>query len=240
MKAHWLQAGREQVELTLSNGRVAVEGGVLHGHYHTYKDSAQGQKRLMLAFCEQKRCVLNFEQQIPYNMQLVADSANRNCTNDQMLVFQDMDKDVTETKTHEPEYDNDGGFRCINSFVYFHPGKREANLRVGLPREGRRKVSWNGGTPTGSWSINNLPAGTELPSGIDATLPVLTVTFHYQGDETKEKTTMCARLQGAAHVFRAIGYADKEAGVRVYSDNELRILKPWHIVLVATSREVFV
>ena len=49
-----------------------------------------------------------------------------------------------------------------------------------------------------------------------------------------------ARLQGAAHVFRAIGYADKEAGVRVYTDNELRILKLWHIVLVATSREVFV
>ena len=240
MQAHWLEAGRAQVELALSNGCVAVQGGDLHGHVHAYKESAQGQQRLMLAFCEQKRGVLNFEQQIPYNMQLVADSAYRNCTNDPMLVLRDMDKDVTETKTHEPEYDDDGVFRCINSFVYFHPGKREANLRVGFSREGQWKVSWNGGAPTGSWITNPLQAGTELPSGINATLPVLTVTFHYKGDESLENTTVYGRLQRAAHVFRAIGYADKEAGVRIYNDSEMTILKPWHIVLVATSRAVFV
>ena len=93
----------------------------MHGHVHAYEDSAQGQKRLMLAFCEQKRCVLDFEKQIPYSMQLVADGAYRNYNNDQMLVYRNMDKDVTETKTHEPEYDDDGVFRCINSFVDIHP-----------------------------------------------------------------------------------------------------------------------
>ena len=58
MEAQWLEAGRAQVELALSNGCVAVQGGDLHGHVHAYEDSAQGQKRLMLAFREQKRFVL--------------------------------------------------------------------------------------------------------------------------------------------------------------------------------------
>ena len=137
MEAQWLEAGRAQVELALSDGCVAVQGGDLYGHVHAYDDAAQGQQRLILAFCEQKRSEMDFEKQIPYSMQLVADGAYRNYNNDQILVYRNMDKDVTETKTHEPEYENDGGFRCINSFVYFHPGKREANLRVGFSREGQ-------------------------------------------------------------------------------------------------------
>ena len=63
--------------------------------------------------------------------------------------------------------------------------------------------------------------------------------FHYQGNTTRETITLYGRLEGATHVFRAIGYVDKKSRVRVYSDEELLILKDWHIVLVATYKEFF-
>ena len=240
MQAQWLEAGRAPVELALKSGLIAVQGGDWHGHYHTCEDSAQGQQRLMLAFCEQKNLEMIFENNIPYRMKLVSRNVYRNWNRNQILVFQNMDKDVAEPETHEPECGDDDGFQCLNSFVYCHPGQQEANLRIGVTKDGQCKISWQGGPPTGSWSINHLQAGTPLPSGIDATQPVFTATFHYEGNESQECGTVCALLQGTEYVYRAIGSADKEAGVRLYTDSELEFLQPWHIVLVARSRTVFV
>ena len=45
-------------------------------------------------------------------------------------------------------------------------------------------------------------------------------------------------MEGTTHVCRAIGYVDKESCVRIYSDDELLILKSWHIVLVGTYRVI--
>ena len=63
--------------------------------------------------------------------------------------------------------------------------------------------------------------------------------FHYQGNTTRETNALYGALEGATHVFRAIGYMDKNSGVRVYRDAQLRILKDWHIVLVATYKDYF-
>ena len=115
-----------------------------------------------------------------------------------------------------------------------------ANLRIGVTNDGQCKMSWQGGPPTGSWNIKHLQAGTELPSSIDATQPVLTATFHCEGNESQERGTVYALLQGTEYVYRAIGSADKGAGVRLYTDSELEFLQPWHIVLVARSWTVFV
>ena len=69
---------------------------------------------------------------------------------------------------------------------------------------------------------------------------MLTATFDYEGNESKERGTVYALLEGTEYVYRAIGSEDKGAGVRFYTDSELEFLQPWHIVLVARSWMVFV
>ena len=240
MQALWLAAGREPVQIALRDGQVSVQAGVLHGHYHTYEDKEEGRKHLMLALCTDQRYVLDFGHQIPYHMKLVTDGAFRTYARDHILVHRNIDHDVTAARTQWPAHDDDGVMRWIEDFVYMHPGKPETSLRIGISGANEFKVSWNGEAATGTWSINNLlPTGIELPSGIDTARPMLILKFHYKGDKTRETSTVYGALQGATHVFRAIGYVDTESGVRVYDDNELKILKDWHIVLVATYREYF-
>ena len=121
-----------------------------------------------------------------------------------------------------------------------HPGKPETSLRIGISGANELKVSWNGEAATGTWSTYRfLPGGGKLPSGIDTARKILMLKFHYQGNTTRETSTLYGALEGATHVFRAIGYVDKESCVRIYSDDELLILKSWHIVLVGTYREFF-
>ena len=240
MKALWLEPGRAPVNMTLDNDRVPVREGTLHGHYHWYTDGAQGEQHLMLTFCEEKAIEMKFDNQIPFRMKRVGGNVYRNHNRSQILVFQDMNKDVAEPGTNEPECGDEDGFQCLNSFVYCHPGQQDANLRIGVTNDGQCKMSWQGGPPTGSWNIKHLQAGTELPSSIDATQPVLTATFHCEGNESQERGTVYALLKGTEYVYRAIGCEDKGAGVRLYTDSELEFLQPWHIVLVARSWTVFV
>ena len=117
--------------------------------------------------------------------------------------------------------------------MYCHPGRKEANLSLGFSN-GVCKVSYDGKQPTGFWSLNHLETGTEIPSGIEETQPVLCVAFHVKGIEALQQTTVYGTVKGTTNVWRAIGCADQEGRVRIYGDREMSILERWHVVLVAT------
>ena len=194
----------------------------------------------MLGACTDQGCVLDFGDQIPYQMKLVTYGAFRTYARDHILVHRNIDHDVTAARTQWPAHDDDGVMRWIEDFVYMHPGKPETSLRIGISGANEFKVSWNGEAATGTWTTYRfLPGGGKLPSGIDTARRILMLKFHYQGNTTRETSTLYGALEGATHVFRAIGYVDKKSRVRVYKDAELRILKDWHIVLVATYKDYF-
>ena len=240
MQAVWLAAGCKPVQIALRDDQVSVQAGVPHGHYHTYEDKKQGGKHLVIALCTDERNVLNFGHQMPYNMKVVTDGAWRSYAKDHILVHRNIDHDVAAPRTQWPAHDEDGVMRWIEDFVYMHPGKPETSLRIGISGANEFKVSWNGEAATGNWrTCTLLPSRMILPSGISTAHPILMLTFHYQGDTTREITTLYGRLEGATHVCRAIGWVDKKSGVRMYSDDELQIVKSWHIVLVGTYREFF-
>ena len=232
MKALWLEPGRAPVTMTLENDRVAVREGALHGHYHRYTDGAQGEEHLMLAFGEEKKP--------PFRMKHVGSNVYRNYNRSQILVFQNMDKNVAEPESQDPDFERHDGFRCANSFVYMHPGSAETTLRIGFDKDGECKVSWQGGTPTGWWAVNQLQPDTRLPSGTDATEPVFSIRFNCKGDETQESGTVYGLLLETSHVYRAIGSVAKNGQVRFYPDDEIRYCKRWHIVLVSKVKPAFV
>ena len=108
MKALWLEPGRAPVTMTLENDRVAVREGPLHGHYHRYTDGAQGEKHLMLAFGD--------NQKPPLRMKHVGGNVYRDHIRSQILVFQNMDKNVAEPESQDPDFEMHDGFRCAMSF----------------------------------------------------------------------------------------------------------------------------
>ena len=231
MKALWLEPGRAPVTMTLENDRVAVRAGPLHGHYRMYTNGAQGEKHLMLAFGDEKKP--------PFRMKHVGGNVYRDHIRSQILVFQNMDKNVAEPESQDPDFEMHDGFRCAMSFVYMHPGSPETTLRIGYNNDGECKVSWQGKTPTGWWAVHQLQPDTILPSGIDATEPVFSIRFNCKGDETQESGTVYGLLLGTSHVYRAIGSVDKNGQVCFYTDDELDSCKPWHIVLVSRSKAAF-
>ena len=232
MKALWLEPGSAPVTMTLENDRVAVRAGPLHGHYRMYTNGAQGEKHLMLAFGDEKKP--------PFRMKHVGGNVYRDHIRSQILVFQNMDKNVAEPESQDPDFERHDGFRCANSFVYMHPGSAETTLRIGFDKDGECKVSWQGGTPTGWWAVNQLQPDTRLPSGTDATEPVFSIRFNCKGDETQESGTVYGLLLGTSHVYRAIGSVDKNGQVCFYTDDELGYCKQWHIVLVSKAKPAFV
>ena len=149
MKALWLEPGCAPVNMTLDNKSVSVREGALHGHYHWYTDDAQGEHHLMLAFCEKKETAMKFENQTPFHMKHVGGNVYRNYNRSQILVFQNMYKDVGEPESQEPDFGKHDGFRCASSFVYMHPGSPESTLRIGFDKHGECKVSWQGGETHG-------------------------------------------------------------------------------------------
>ena len=232
MKALWLEPGRAPVTMTLENDRVAVREGPLHGHYHRYTNGAQGEEHLMLAF--------GHYQTTPHHMKHVGGNMYRDHISSQILVFQNMDKNVAEPESQDPDFEMHDGFRCAMSFVYMHPGSAETTLRIGYNNDGECKVSWQGKTPTGWWAVHQLQPDTILPSGIDATEPVFSIRFNCKGDETQESGTVYGLLLGTSHVYRAIGSMDKNGQVCFYTDDELHYCKQWHIVLVSKAKPAFV
>ncbi len=232
MKALWLEPGRAPVCMTQENDRVAVREGRLHGHYHRYTNGAQGEEHLMLAF--------GHYQTTPHHMKHVGGNVYRDHISSQILVFQNMDKNVAEPESQDPDFERHDGFRCANSFVYMHPGSAETTLRIGFNKDGECKVSWKGGTPTGWWAVNQLQPDTRLPSGTDATEPVFSIRFTCKGDETQESGTVYGLLLGTSQVYRAIGSVDKNGQVCFYTDSEIHFCEQWHIVLVSKAKPAFV
>ena len=122
------------------------------------------------------------------------------------------------------------------AFHHCHPSKPEGTLRLGH-HGGHHKVSFNGGEPTGNWFQSYCPqdhAG-ELPTGIDRMKPILPITFHCNGDGSKEETALYGVVSGTTDVYRAIGQSFKDCMSRIYCDKELAILSHWHIVLVSSA-----
>ncbi len=232
MPALWLEPGKAALAMTLDDGQVAVGAGPLHGHYHMYTDRAQGEKRLMLAHGD--------ENKHPFCMKHVGGNVYRAHTKSQILVFQNMDKNVAEPESQDPDFEMHDGFRCAMSFVYMHPGSPETTLRIGYNNDGECKVSWQGKTPTGWWAVHQPQPDAILPSGIDATEPVLSIRFNCKGDETQESGTVYGLLLETSHVYRAIGSVDKNGQVRLYDDDDLGYCKRWHIVLVSKVKPAFV
>ena len=238
MPALWLEPGKAAVAMTLDDGQVAVGAGPLHGHYHMYRDKAQGEKHLIIVYGDE------IKQQV-LCMKHVGGNVYRANTKSEILVFQNEDKNVTEPEFQDLDDEMLSripipDFQCVMSFIYMHPDSPEATLRLGYDKNGDFKVSWQGKTPTGWWSANELKDGGRLPSGIDAASPVFAVRFNHKGEETQESGTVYGLLVGTSHVYRAIGSVDENRQVRLYDDDDIGICTRWHIVLVSKVKPSFV
>ena len=89
-----------------------------------------------------------------------------------------------------------------------------------------------GKEPNGKWGFHEWPPGHPAPSGIDDSRMVLTVTFHCNGESSKDMTTLYGVVAGTTDVYRAIGCTGSTGMTRIYVDDELSLLSKWHIVLV--------
>ena len=145
MKALWLEPGSAPVPMTLKNDSVAVRDGHLHGHFPGYRNGAQDDERLMLAF--------GHYQTIPHQMKHVGGNVYK------------------ATSALRSWFSKS----CSNSFVYMHPGSVETTLRIGFKKDGECKVLRCGGTPASWWAINQLQPDTSLPSDINTTEPVYSI-----------------------------------------------------------------
>ena len=110
MKALWLEPGSAPVPMTLKNDSVAVRDGPLHGHFPRYRNGAQDDERLMLAF--------GHYQTIPHQMKHVGGNVYK-ATSALRSWF---------SKT------------CSNGFEYMHPGSVETTLRIGFKNDGKCKT----------------------------------------------------------------------------------------------------
>ena len=237
MPALWLEPGKAAVAMTLDDDQVAVGAGPLHGHYHIYRDKAQGEKHLIIVYGDESK------QQV-FCMKHVGGNVYRTNTQSQILVFQNTDKNIPgpELQDHDVDMQSDipiPDFHCVMNFTYMHPGSPEVTLRLGYDKNGDQKVSWRGNTPTGWWSANPLQDMGRLPSGIDAASPIWSIRFNWKGEETAETGTVYGLVFGTSHVYRAIGSVDKEKQVRLYDDNDISICTKWHIVMMSKEKPDF-
>ena len=238
MPAWWLEPGKAAVAMTLDDEQVAVDGGPLHGHYHIYRDKAQGEKHLIIVYGDER----DESKQHVFRMKHVGGNVYRTNTQSQILVFQNTDMNIPgpELQDHDVDMQSDipiPDFACVMNFTYMHPGSPEVTLRLGYDREnGQQKVSWRGNTPTGHWSYNDPKDMGHLPSGIDAKSPIWCIRFNYKGDETKETGTVYGLVSETSHVYRAIGSVNKEQEVRFYDDTEISFCRGWHIVMMSKEK----
>ena len=237
LSALWLHPGSPAIHMALQNGQVSVNGGEWQGHYHTFSVSQFQQECLAINFSGKEN--LRFENQVPHSMKPLTSGpvphVYRNWNNSQILVIKNNDNPVTVEFYDDSEIRDPNGFHCVFAFRHCHPTHNEETLRLGF-HDGNQRVSFNGKAPTGKWSVHEFPQEIySPPTGIDVRKQVLSVTFHFKGVEAKAETTIYGVIEGTENVYRAIGMADKNGMVRIYSDWESAILSQWHIVLVGSA-----
>ena len=226
--ALWLHPGYAITPMTLKNGQVHVNEGEGQGYYQTYENS--GKQCVVIIFSG--RQTTDFEYQVPHNMRHLNRDVYRNHNNRQIFIVLNSNNPVKVINSDVSTTSGPADFHCVASFLYCHPSKREQSLRLGY-HDKRCKVSFNGNAPTGNWFRSPLQDPNEkIPTGIDRLQPILSVTFHCNGDETKEITTLYGVVQGTNHVYRAIGTTFEDGCHRIYCDGEIDSLSRWHIVLI--------
>ena len=223
--ALWLHPGNAIMPMTLKNGQVHVNDGEGQGYYQTYENS--GRQCVVIIFSGRQTTA--FECQVPHNMRHLNRDVYRNYNNRQICIVLNSNNPVTVSNSDVSTTSGPADFHCFASFLYCHPSKREQSLRLGY-HDNRCKVSFNGNAPLSKIPLQNPKE--KIPTGIDRHQPILSVTFHCNGDETKEKTTLYGVVQGTEHVYRAIGTTLEDGDHRIYLDGEIGNLSYWHIVLI--------
>ena len=229
--ALWLHPGSSMLSMALQHGQVCVNQGPWHGHYRTYQNPAFSQQCLDLCFSGRRNGGTRFEEQVPHHMKPLGRRVYRNYNNQQMMVFVNSDNLVTDGSPGTKVSCDLNCFLCVMEFVHCHPSQSKSSLRLGF-HECLPTVSFNGKEPTGHWSFHEFPNIHKAPTGIDLHHSVLRVAFHWDGDESKQETTLYGLVVGTTDVYRAIGMVDSTGASRIYCDSELSLLSKWHIVLV--------
>ena len=162
----------------------------------------------------------------------------------QMMVYGDIENPVTVEAAYMPNSNVWDGFCCVNAFHYYHPGKPAATLHVGRnPTNDIKKVSWNGGEPTGEWALRYANIHVDLlkalPKGMDYESPILDVKFHHKGDEDREVTTLYALVLGTNNVWRAVGRRREDGTEHFDIADDLQQHAKWSITLVAERKFIF-
>ena len=118
--------------------------------------------------------------------------------------------------------------------LYLHPGSKDADIDL-MWQAGIPKVVWQGGIPNGHWAFYPFPEQEWGASNLNSEQPVLSLKFNAQGieEEHPKPAIIYAAVKGADHVYRAVGQClPGDAGMKLYADHELAVMKYWHIMIV--------
>ena len=153
-----------------------------------------------------------------------------------LLLCGDIETPIT-VREHDSNYERMTDFEEKMVFQYFHPGAKEASLRIGCVGS-EKKICWKNEAPTGYWDIRPLNMTEEAlkpyPKGMDYK-NVLEIRFHYKGIESKEQTTLYSLVKGTRKVWRAVGSRLECGEYFLDPADHLERNKDWSIVLVAAE-----
>ena len=131
------------------------------GRYH---NDAVGRDCLNMHFCARGRGRAPFSEHVPHHMRELADGVYQNHNKHQVLVLGDPSspRTVLNMGSLRGAEIMPDGCSCVMDFMYCHPGKNEALLRLVYDTEGRPRIVWDGREPLGEWSFHDFP--TWLPN----------------------------------------------------------------------------
>ena len=76
--------------------------------------------------------------------------------------------------------------------------------------------------------MHEFPMIPHAPTSIDRSHVILSIAFHWYGNELKQKNTHYGVVSGTTHVYRAIGQGDPSDPTCIYCDSKLSFLSEWH------------
>ena len=225
--ALWISPGWTIYPIRMENF-LKIDGD-MKGEVHDEENTCQGQYSY---WRERKKLIVDFDgQRYSHTFTQLGGHVYRDEQKRHMLIPGDSTNAEKVQGPDVPPPEVPENFSCDKTFQYYHPGKKTETLRLGHDKENNPRVSWKGKDPTGSWSEHMVGHG-ELPEGTDATKPIIYITFHHEGNETKASTTIYGAVAGTKNVYRAIGTTLKNGACRVYYEKEMKFLRDWHIVLI--------